>query len=81
MLDIEWNLMPEHQAASCERARREQVLHCRQSVLRRMHAKGMLDSSRPACHSKNACFQMVKMVELVGIEPTTSSLRTMRSPS
>jgi hypothetical protein len=26
-------------------------------------------------------FSLIGMVELVGIEPTTSSLRTMRSPS
>jgi hypothetical protein len=27
------------------------------------------------------CYVIENMVELVGIEPTTSSLRTMRSPS
>jgi hypothetical protein len=35
---------------------------------------------RPA-RKEVACFQILDLVELVGIEPTTSSLRTMRSPS
>ena len=32
-----------------------------------------------ANHSEHACFQGLEMVELVGLEPTASSLRTTRS--
>jgi hypothetical protein len=31
--------------------------------------------------AREACKSLKDLVELVGIEPTTSSLRTMRSPS
>ena len=37
--------------------------------------------SRDAYAAKLLDYKIVLLVELVGIEPTTSSLRTMRSPS
>lgn len=49
-----------------------------------MHSeKSAISLSLKMCRSKlSECLQVLEnMVELVGIEPTTSSLRTMRSPS
>ena len=57
--------------------------------------KSILEAGTETCHSigtinrvkmthtfcKSAAKWLESMVELVGIEPTTSSLRTMRSPS